>query len=130
MKSCVTLTNRYISDRYLPDKAIDALDEAGARVHITNMHVPSRIIQLENKIEEVKANKTKAIGSQKFEEAANFRDIERKLQNELEEEKKEMGSRIAYKPRNSFRRKRGRGSCNDDRHPCQTDCTKRGQASN
>ena len=88
LKSCVTLTNRYISDRYLPDKAIDALDEAGARVHITNMHVPSRIIQLENKIEEVKANKTKAIGSQKFEEAANFRDIERKLQNELEEEKK------------------------------------------
>jgi ATP-dependent Clp protease ATP-binding subunit ClpC len=86
--SCVTLTNRYISDRYLPDKAIDALDEAGARVHITNMHVPSRIIEIENRIEELKTEKTKAIGSQKFEEAAKFRDFERKLQDELEEEKR------------------------------------------
>jgi len=88
IKSCVTLTNRYISDRYLPDKAIDALDEAGSRVHITNMHVPSRIIQIENRINDVKLEKTKAIGSQKFEEAARFRDIERKLQEELEYEKK------------------------------------------
>lgn len=88
IKSCVTLTNRYISDRYLPDKAIDALDEAGSRVHITNMHVPSRIIQIENRINDVKTEKTKAIGSQKFEEAARFRDIERKLQEELENEKK------------------------------------------
>ncbi len=86
--SCVTLTNRYMSDRYLPDKAIDALDEAGARVHITNMHVPSRIIEIENRIEEIKNEKTRAIGSQKFEEAARFRDIERKLQDELEIEKK------------------------------------------
>jgi ATP-dependent Clp protease ATP-binding subunit ClpC len=94
--SCVTLTNRYISDRYLPDKAIDALDEVGARVHITNMHVPSRIIEIENRIEEVKNEKTKAIGSQKFEEAARFRDIERRLQDELEAEKKkwETESRI------------------------------------
>jgi ATP-dependent Clp protease ATP-binding subunit ClpC len=94
--SCVTLTNRYMSDRYLPDKAIDALDEAGARVHITNMHVPSRIIEIENRIEEIKIEKTKAIGSQKFEEAARFRDIERKLQDELEMEKKkwEEESRI------------------------------------
>lgn len=88
IRSCVTLTNRYISDRYLPDKAIDALDEAGARVHITNMHVPSRIIQIETRIEEIKSEKTKAINSQKFEEAARFRDIERKLQDELEQEKK------------------------------------------
>lgn len=96
IKSCVTLTNRYISDRYLPDKAIDALDEAGARVHITNMHVPSRIIQIENRIEEIRTEKTKAISSQKFEEAARFRDIERKLQDELELEKKnwEIESRI------------------------------------
>lgn len=96
IKSCVTLTNRYMSDRYLPDKAIDALDEAGARVHITNMHVPSRIIQIENRIEEIKTEKTKAISSQKFEEAARFRDIERKLHDELELEKKnwEIESRI------------------------------------
>lgn len=96
IKSCVTLTNRYISDRYLPDKAIDALDEAGARVHITNMHVPSRIIQIETRIEEIKVEKTRAISGQKFEEAARFRDIERKLQDELEMEKKkwEIESRI------------------------------------
>ena len=88
IKACVNLTNRYISDRYLPDKAIDAMDEAGSRVHITNMHVPSQIIKIENRIEEVKAEKARAIGSQKFEEAARFRDIERKLQEELEFEKK------------------------------------------
>lgn len=85
--ACVNLTNRYISDRYLPDKAIDALDEAGSRVHITNMHVPSQIIKIETRVEEVKAEKAKAIGGQKFEEAARFRDIERKLQEELEIEK-------------------------------------------
>ena len=96
IKACVTLTARYISDRYLPDKAIDALDEAGSRVHITHMHVPSRIIQIENRIEEVKGEKSKAIGSQKFEEAARFRDIERKLQEELDLEKRkwEEDSRI------------------------------------
>ncbi len=94
--ACVTLTNRYISDRYLPDKAIDALDEAGSRVHITNMHVPSKIIEIENQIEDVRKEKTRAIGSQKFEEAARFRDIERKLQDELEIEKRkwEEESRI------------------------------------
>ncbi|NCA84311.1 MAG: ATP-dependent Clp protease ATP-binding subunit [Clostridia bacterium] len=88
IKACVHLTNRYISDRYLPDKAIDALDEAGSRVHITNMHVPSQIIQIESRIEEVKTEKAKAIGGQKFEEAARFRDLERKLMQELEQEKK------------------------------------------
>ncbi len=88
LTACVQLTNRYISDRYLPDKAIDALDEAGARVHITNIHVPSEIIEIENKIEETKKNKTKAINSQKFEEAAEFRDIERKLQSDLESSKR------------------------------------------
>jgi ATP-dependent Clp protease ATP-binding subunit ClpC len=96
IRACVSLTNRYISDRYLPDKAIDALDEAGARVHITNMHVPSKIINIENRIEEVKGEKAKAIGSQKFEEAAKCRDIERRLQEELELEKRkwEEESRI------------------------------------
>lgn len=84
IKSCVLLTQRYITDRYLPDKAIDALDEAGSRVHITNIRVPSEIITIEERIEEVKFKKTKAIGSQKFEEAAEFRDMERKLQQELE----------------------------------------------
>lgn len=88
IRSCVTLTNRYVTDRYLPDKAIDALDEAGARVHITNIHVPSQIIDIENRIEEVKKKKTESINSQKFEEAAEFRDMERKLQDSLNAEKK------------------------------------------
>ncbi len=88
IKACVSLTNRYVTDRYLPDKAIDALDEAGARVHITNIHVPAQIIDIENRIEEVKKKKTEAINSQKFEEAAEFRDMERKLQDSLSAEKK------------------------------------------
>ncbi|MCP4911416.1 MAG: ATP-dependent Clp protease ATP-binding subunit, partial [Bacteroidetes bacterium] len=86
--ACVQLTNRYISDRYLPDKAIDALDEAGAMVHISNIHVPTEIINLENSIEEIKGNKTRAIKSQKFEEAAQFRDIERRYSEELSRAKK------------------------------------------
>lgn len=88
IKACVSLTQRYISDRCLPDKAIDALDEAGARVHISNIHVPAGILSLENKIEEVKNEKTHAIRSQKYEEAAKYRDMERKLQDELGNEKR------------------------------------------
>jgi len=84
IKACVYLTNRYISDRCLPDKAIDALDEAGARVHITNIHVPENIIKIETNIEDVKQKKRKAIESQQYEEAAHLRDNERQLANELE----------------------------------------------
>ncbi|MBL7138904.1 MAG: ATP-dependent Clp protease ATP-binding subunit [Bacteroidales bacterium] len=86
--ACVSLTNRYISDRYLPDKAIDALDEAGARVHISNINVPQNIIEIENQIEEARKKKVAAINSQKFEEAADLRDSERKLQETLEREKR------------------------------------------
>lgn len=88
IKACVSLTNRYLTDRYLPDKAIDALDEAGARVHITNMQVPVEILELETKIEEVKIQKNKAIHSQKFEEAAKYRDSERRLMLELDSAKR------------------------------------------
>ncbi|HNS17505.1 MAG TPA: ATP-dependent Clp protease ATP-binding subunit [Bacteroidales bacterium] len=88
IKACVSLTTRYITDRYLPDKAIDALDEAGSRVHIININVPKEIIDIENSIEESRKKKTKAINSQKFEEAAEYRDIERKLQEQLDNEKK------------------------------------------
>ena len=88
IKSCVSLTTRYISDRYLPDKAIDALDEAGARVHISNINVPAEIISIENRIEETRKKKMQAISSQKFEEAADLRDMERKLQESLEKEKR------------------------------------------
>jgi len=84
IRACVSLTTRYISDRCLPDKAIDALDEAGARVHITNIHVPENIIKIEASIEEVKQKKRKAIESQQYEVAAQLRDNERVLVNELE----------------------------------------------
>src|SRR5690554_5573456 len=82
--ACVTLTNRYISDRHLPDKAIDALDEVGSRVHITNINVPAEIITAEKKIEEVKEEKNRVVRSQKYEEAAKLRDKERNLMEELE----------------------------------------------
>ncbi len=88
IKACVYLTDRYVSDRYLPDKAIDALDEAGSRVHITNIRVPEAIINIEGKIDEVREEKTRAIKSQKYEQAAKFRDQERELMDQLELEKR------------------------------------------
>jgi len=88
IKACVTLTSRYISDRCLPDKAIDALDEAGARVHIKNINVPKEILEMEQLIEDTRLDKTKAIKSQKYEEAARMRDKERMLASELEKIKR------------------------------------------
>ena len=87
INACVKLTERYISDRYLPDKAIDALDEAGSRVHIANINVPDRIVKLEEKIEKTKEEKISAVKSQNFELAANFRDKEKNLLQLLDEEK-------------------------------------------
>jgi len=87
IKSCVTLTARYITDRYLPDKAIDALDEVGSRVHISNINVPETIIKLEEKIETIKEEKIAAVKSQNFELAANHRDKEKNLLLLLEKEK-------------------------------------------
>lgn len=84
LEACVTLTARYITDRNLPDKAIDALDEAGSRVHITNIVVPKNIIDIEQKIEQIKEEKNKVVRSQRYEEAAKLRDTERQLQDELE----------------------------------------------
>jgi ATP-dependent Clp protease ATP-binding subunit ClpC len=88
VKACVNLTNRYITDRFLPDKAIDALDEAGSRVHITNIHVPQEIIDIENKIQDIKTEKNKVVRSQKYEEAARLRDTEKQLLDQLEQAKK------------------------------------------
>ncbi|MBT5404259.1 MAG: ATP-dependent Clp protease ATP-binding subunit [Crocinitomicaceae bacterium] len=88
IKACVKLTARYIPDRHLPDKAIDALDEVGSRVHITNINVPQNIIDIENRIEEVKEEKNQVVKSQRYEEAARLRDSERKLSEELETAKK------------------------------------------
>ena len=89
IEACVNLTTRYMSDRFLPDKAIDALDEAGSRVHITNIHVPQNIIDVEQKIEEIKVEKNRVVRSQKYEEAAKLRDNEKQLLEQLESAKVE-----------------------------------------
>ena len=83
IEACVKLTNRYMTERFLPDKAIDALDEAGSRVHITNIEVPKQIIELEKKLEEVKETKNSVVKKQKYEEAARLRDDEKRLEKEL-----------------------------------------------
>ena len=83
IKSCVSLTSRYITDRHLPDKAIDALDEVGSRVHLTNINVPQEIIDIEQEIEQVKEEKNRVVRSQKYEEAARLRDSERQLSEKL-----------------------------------------------
>jgi ATP-dependent Clp protease ATP-binding subunit ClpC len=96
IKACVTLTNRYMTDRFLPDKAIDALDEAGSRIHITNIVVPKQVLELEQKLESIKEEKTNAVTRQKYEEAARLRDDEKNIeaalksaQNQWEEASKE-----------------------------------------
>ena len=85
--ACVKLSDRYISDRFLPDKAIDILDEAGARVHINNIHVPDEILKLEEEVEKIKVEKNRVVKSQKYEEAAQLRDREKKLLEQLENAK-------------------------------------------
>ncbi|WP_111672355.1 ATP-dependent Clp protease ATP-binding subunit [Algoriphagus litoralis] len=84
IEACVKLSDRYISDRFLPDKAIDILDEAGARVHINNIHVPEDILKLESEVENIKTEKNRVVKSQKYEEAAQLRDKEKKLLEQLE----------------------------------------------
>jgi len=84
IRACVQLTSRYITDRFLPDKAIDALDESGSRVHIVNINVPKNITDIEKKIDEIKIEKNKVVKSQKYEEAAKLRDTEKQLLVELE----------------------------------------------
>jgi len=86
VESCVRLTMRYISDRHLPDKAIDALDESGSRVHISNIKVPEKILLMEKQIEEAKMEKLKAVKNQDFESAASFRDREKQFIEQLENE--------------------------------------------
>jgi ATP-dependent Clp protease ATP-binding subunit ClpC len=87
IKACVDLTVRYMSDRHLPDKAIDALDEAGARVHISNIVVPKEITDIETKISEIREKKNQVIKQQKYEEAAKLRDFEKQLEKSLAIEK-------------------------------------------
>ncbi|MFT3843548.1 MAG: ATP-dependent Clp protease ATP-binding subunit [Lacibacter sp.] len=87
INACVKLSDRYMTDRLLPDKAIDVLDEVGARVHLKNINVPQEILELEKKIEDIKQEKNKVVKSQRFEEAASLRDTEKRLGEELEKAK-------------------------------------------
>ena len=87
--SCVNLTARYITDRHLPDKAIDAMDEVGSRVHLNNINVPQEIVDIEKKIEDIKEEKVRVVRSQRYEEAAQLRDTERTLNDNLERAKKQ-----------------------------------------
>lgn len=95
--ACVKLSDRYITDRLLPDKAIDVMDEVGARVHLKNINVPQNIVDLEKKIEDVKNEKNKVVKSQKFEEAASLRDTEKRLQEDLEKAKTDWEEESKHK---------------------------------
>lgn len=97
IEACVKLSDRYITDRLLPDKAIDVMDEVGARVHLKNINVPQNIVDLEKKIEEVKNEKNKVVKSQKFEEAASLRDTEKKLAEDLEKAKADWEEESKHK---------------------------------
>ncbi|MCR9153859.1 MAG: ATP-dependent Clp protease ATP-binding subunit [Bacteroidetes bacterium] len=85
LKACVSLTARYVTDRHLPDKAIDALDEAGSRVHITSINVPEDVMDLEKRLEEIRDQKIQVVKKQKYEEAARLRDDEKNIENKLQE---------------------------------------------
>jgi ATP-dependent Clp protease ATP-binding subunit ClpC len=89
IEACVKLSDRYISDRFLPDKAIDVMDEVGARVHLKNIHVPKHVVELEDEIEQTKEAKNQAVRDQEYEKAANYRDKESKLIRQLEQAKKQ-----------------------------------------
>ncbi len=97
IEAAVKLSDRYITDRHLPDKAIDVMDEAGARVHLSNIHVPKEILELEQKIEDIKALKNQVVKSQNFEEAARLRDQEKRLIESLERAKSEWEKSTAEK---------------------------------
>ena len=96
IEACVKLTNRYMTDRFLPDKAIDALDESGSRIHITNIVVPKEVLSLEAQLEKIKEDKTAAVNGQKYEEAARLRDDEKRVESMLivEQKKWEDASKL------------------------------------
>jgi ATP-dependent Clp protease ATP-binding subunit ClpC len=97
IEACVKLSDRYMTDRLLPDKAIDVLDEVGARIHLKNINVPQEIVDLEKQIEDIKNEKNKVVKSQRFEEAAALRDREKRLGEELEKAKNEWEEESKHK---------------------------------
>ena len=100
IQACVKLSTRYITDRFLPDKAIDVMDEVGARVHLKNIHVPKNILELEKQVEEIKNQKNQVVKSQKYEEAARLRDSEKRLLEDLDKAKTQWDeeSRVKHFP--------------------------------
>ena len=120
IEACVRLTERYITDRHLPDKAIDALDEVGSRVHLTNINVPKEILEIEAKIEALKDEKNEVIKSQQYEKAAELRDNERKLQESLEAAKTKWEEESKSNKITSYRRARCRSCFNDVRSSSNT----------
>lgn len=94
IKACVSLTTRYISDRHLPDKAIDALDEAGSRVHITSIKVPKKVLDLEKRLEEIREEKIQVVKRQKYEEAAKLRDDEKHVEADLDRAQREWQEEV------------------------------------
>jgi ATP-dependent Clp protease ATP-binding subunit ClpC len=97
VEACVKLSDRYMTDRLLPDKAIDVMDEVGARVHLKNINVPQNILDLEKKIEDIKQEKNKVVKSQRFEEAAALRDKEKRLGEELDKAKADWEEEAKHK---------------------------------
>jgi len=97
IKACVKLSDRYMTDRLLPDKAIDVLDEVGARVHLKNINVPKNVLDLEKQIDDIKLEKNKVVKSQRFEEAAALRDKEKRLGEELEKAKLDWEEEVKHK---------------------------------
>jgi ATP-dependent Clp protease ATP-binding subunit ClpC len=94
VEACVFLTQRYVTDRHLPDKAIDALDETGSRVHITSIRVPETILELERQLEKLKEEKNNVVRKQRFEDAARIRDDERRLETQLMEAQREWEEEV------------------------------------
>jgi ATP-dependent Clp protease ATP-binding subunit ClpC len=96
LDAAVRLSDRYITDRYLPDKAIDVLDEAGSRVHLSNIHVPKEILDLEGEVEKIRLSKNSVVKNQNFEEAARLRDLEKKLLHDLDTAKKDWDQKAHH----------------------------------
>ena len=121
--ACVKLSERYISDRFFPDKAIDVMDEVGARTHLKNIHVPKYIEDLEKEIEIVKEQKNQAVKSQQYERAADLRDQESKLLRKLEQNKEEWEEEAKTK-KYPVNEDDSRSGFNDDRYSCEACCPK------
>jgi ATP-dependent Clp protease ATP-binding subunit ClpC len=125
IQACVTMSNRYMTDRHLPDKAIDVLMKSGARVHISNIHVPQNILELEKSIEDIKVEKNKVVKSQKYEEAAKLSDKEKHLLNSSKLKKRSGKKKPKHSVYHVTEEDVAEVSRDDDRYSCETHCAER-----